>query len=151
MDNTIDTIDINDINNNLIINACKRVFKELGIGHTERVYHKALVYELNCQGLNIDTEMNIVVKYEDSKGKIHNLESLRIDIFIHSLDIILELKAIQRKIQPQEIAQIKKYFNVLNKDKINVKYGIIINFPQPSTKEILNNIEFMVVENNIIN
>jgi len=145
----MNTLDTND--NNLIINACKRVFENLGIGHTERVYHKALVYELNCQGLNIDTEMNIVVKYEDSKGKIHNLESLRIDIFIHSLDIILELKAIQRKIQPQEIAQIKKYFNVLNKDKINVNYGIIINFPQPSTKEILNNIEFMVVNNIITN
>ena len=145
----MNTLDTND--NNLIINACKRVFENLGIGYTERVYHKALVYELNCQGLNIDTEMNIVVKYEDSQGKIHNLESLRIDIFIHSLDIILELKAIQRKIQPQEIAQIKKYFNVLNKDKINVNYGIIINFPQPSTKEILNNIEFMVVDNIITN
>ena len=134
--------------NDTIINACKRVFQSLGLGHTERVYHKALVYELNCLNFNIDTEMNIVVKYEDSQGKIHNLESLRIDIFIHDLNIILELKAIQRKIQPQEIAQIKKYFNVLNKDNINVDYGIIINFPQPSNKEIIGEIEYLKVENN---
>ena len=134
--------------NNTIINACKRVFQSLGLGHTERVYHKALVYELNCLNFNIDTEMNIVVKYEDSQGKIHNLESLRIDIFIHDLNIILELKAIQRKIQPQEIAQIKKYFNVLNKDNIKVDYGIIINFPQPSNKEIIGEIEYLKVENN---
>tara|TARA_B110001469_G_C9546335_1_gene271166 strand:- start:71 stop:478 length:408 start_codon:yes stop_codon:yes gene_type:complete len=134
--------------NDTIINACKRVFQSLGLGHTERVYHKALVYELNCLNFNIDTEMNIVVKYEDSQGKIHNLESLRIDIFIHDLNIILELKAIQRKIQPQEIAQIKKYFNVLNKDNIKVDYGIIINFPQPSNKEIIGEIEYLKVENN---
>ena len=133
-----------------IITACKRVFKNLGIGHTERIYHKALVYELNCLNYNIDTEMNIIVKYKDSQGKLHNLESVRIDIFIHDLNIILELKAIHRKIQPQEIAQIKKYFNVLNKEQRSnkVDYGLIINFPQPSTKEASLEIEYLKVENN---
>ena len=133
-----------------IINACKRVFQSLGIGHTERIYHKALVYELNCLNYNIDTEMNIIVKYKDSQGKLHNLESVRIDIFIHDLNIILELKAIHRKIQPQEIAQIKKYFNVLNKEqrRNKVDYGLIINFPQPSTKEASLEIEYLKVDNN---
>ena len=135
--------------NKLVIEASKRVFSELGIGHNERVYHKALIYELNCHNIHIDTEMNIVVKYLDSKGNNHNLESVRIDIFIHKYNIILELKAIQRKIQNQEIAQIKKYFNILNKEKnIKVPYGIIINFPQPaSNKEIINEIEYTIVEN----
>ena len=131
-----------------IINASKRVFNSLGVGHTERIYHKALVYELNCLNYNIDTEMNIVVKYVDSHDKTHNLESIRIDIFIHGLNIILELKAIHRKIQAQEIAQIKKYFNVLNKENVKVEYGIIINFPQPSTKEMPSEIEYLKVENN---
>ena len=134
--------------NDLLINACKKVFLQLGVGHTERIYHKALVYELGCHNLNIDTEMNIVVKYEDSNGKKHHLESLRIDIFIHDHNIILELKAISRKIQAQELAQIKKYFNILIKDKIKLDYGIIINFPQPSTKEIDNEIEYVIVKNN---
>ena len=133
-----------------IINASKRVFSSLGVGHTERIYHKALVYELNCLNYNIDTEMNIVVKYVDSHNKTHNLESIRIDIFIHGLNIILELKAIHRKIQPQEIAQIKKYFNVLNNEqrRNKVDYGLIINFPQPSTKEASLEIEYLKVENN---
>ena len=134
--------------NDLLINACKKVFLQLGVGHTERIYHKALVYELGCHNLNIDTEMNIVVKYEDSNGKKHHLESLRIDIFIHDHNIILELKAISRKIQAQELAQIKKYFNILIKDKIKLDYGIIINFPQPSTKEIDTEIEYLIVKNN---
>jgi GxxExxY protein len=137
---------MNDIDN-LIINSARRVFNTIGIGHTERIYHKALVYELNCIGLNIDTEMNIIVKYEDSKGKIHNLESLRIDIFMHDYNIILELKAIQRKIQAQEIAQIKKYFNILCKEGKKIKYGYIINFPQPSTKEISLELEYLKVNN----
>jgi GxxExxY protein len=131
-----------------IINACKRVFDSLGVGHTERIYHKALVYELNCLNYNIDTEMNIVVKYEDSDGKIHNLESIRVDVFIHDLNIIIELKAIHRKIQAQEIAQIKKYFNVLNKENVKVDYGLIINFPQPSTKEVPIELEHHRIENN---
>ena len=136
--------------NDLLINACKKVYLQLGVGHTERIYHKALVYELGCHNLNIDTEMNIVVKYEDSHNKLHHLESLRIDIFIHDHNIILELKAISRKIQPQELAQIKKYFNILNKDNIKLDYGIIINFPQPSTKEIDNEIEYLIVKNDTL-
>jgi len=131
----------------LVISSAKRVLNNIGIGHNERIYHKALVYELNCIGLNIDTEMNIIVKYEDSKGKIHNLESLRIDIFMHDYNIILELKAIQRKIQAQEIAQIKKYFNILAKEGTEIKYGYIINFPQPSTKEISLELEYLKVNN----
>ena len=126
----------------------KRVFSELGIGHNERVYHKALIYELNCHNIHIDTEMNLVVKYMDSQGNNHCLESVRIDIFLHKHNIILELKAIQRKIQNQEIAQIKKYFNILNKENVKVPYGIIINFPQPSSnKEVLTEIEYIIVDN----
>jgi GxxExxY protein len=136
-------------NTQFIIDLCSKIYKQLGVGHTERIYHKALVYEMACHNLNIDTEMNIVVKYEDSQGKSHNLESLRIDIFIHTHNIILELKAIQRKIQQQEIAQIKKYFNILNKEKVKIDYGIIINFPQPSTKEIDAELEYLVVENKV--
>ena len=100
-----------------------------------------------CNNFNLDTEMNVVVKYVDSKGKSHNLESERIDIFIHDINVILELKAIQKQIQSQEICQIKKYFNELKKIDIIVPYGIIINFPQPSAKEIPSKIEFLVVNN----
>ena len=39
---------------------------------------------------------NLIVKYEDSKKHSHHLESLRVDIFIHSYNVILELKAISK-------------------------------------------------------
>ena len=90
-----------DNNQKKIINAANRVFKQLLSGHSEKIYHKALTYELFCLKYNIDTEKNIVVKYKDSNGYTHNLENERIDIFIHEFNIILELKAIQKQIQQQ--------------------------------------------------
>lgn len=131
-----------------IIDSAKRVFESLGPGHNERIYHKALIYELNCLGIIIDTEMNIIVKYEDTLGNTHHLETERIDIFIHTHNIILELKAIQKDIQAQEKCQLKKYFNELNKMNRIVHYGIIINFRQPNSKEIPTEIEYCIIQNN---
>jgi len=124
-----------------IILASKRVFEQLKTGHNERIYHKALVYELNCQGYNLDTEMNIIVKYTDTKGNIHNLETERIDIFIHEHKIIIELKAIQKQIQNQEKNQLDKYINELNKLNINVNAALVINFTQPNNKDTPSDIE----------
>ena len=76
--------------------------------------------------------MNIIVKYVDSKGKTHNLETERIDVFIHEHNILIELKAIQKEISNQEKAQLEKYINELNKIDINVSNAIVINFPQPN-------------------
>ena len=65
----------------IVIESCNRVFDQLGLGHNEKIYHKALAYELNCLGINIDTEKHIVVTYKDSKNNSHHLESLRIECF----------------------------------------------------------------------
>ena len=129
-----------------ILNSAIRVYDQLGPGHNERIYHKALVYELNCLGYNLDTEMNIIVRYKDSKGNIHSLETERIDIFIHEEKVLIELKAIQKQIQAQEKAQLEKYINELNKLSIFVSDALVINFPQPNNKEIPSKIDYFVKE-----
>ena len=129
-----------------ILNSAIRVYDQLGPGHNERIYHKALVYELNCLGYNLDTEMNIIVRYKDSKGNIHSLETERIDIFIHEEKVFIELKAIQKQIQAQEKAQLEKYINELNKLSIFVSDALVINFPQPNNKEIPSKIDYFVKE-----
>ena len=129
-----------------ILNSAIRVYDQLGPGHNERIYHKALVYELNCLGYNLDTEMNIIVRYKDSKGNIHSLETERIDIFIHEEKVLIELKAIQKQIQAQEKAQLEKYINELNKLNIFVSDALVINFPQPNNKEIPSKIDYFVKE-----
>ena len=129
-----------------ILNSAIRVYDQLGPGHNERIYHKALVYELNCLGFNLDTEMNIIVRYKDSKGNIHSLETERIDIFIHEEKVLIELKAIQKQIQAQEKGQLEKYINELNKLNIFVSDALVINFPQPNNKEIPSKIDYFVKE-----
>ena len=128
----------------IIQEAANRVYEQLKTGHNERIYHKAFVYELICLGYNLDTEMNIIVKYVDSKGKSHNLETERIDVFIHTHNILIELKAIQKEINNNEKAQVEKYINELNKLSIVVNNAIVINFPQPNNKIIPDKIEFYI-------
>lgn len=127
------------------------VNQNIGPGHNEKVYQKALICELVCNGYIIDSERHIPVKYIDSRGNSHVLESERIDIFIHNDkddgNIILELKAIMKPIGEMEKVQVKKYFKELSKDQIKVNYGIIINFPQPSAKETREKIDYLVINN----
>ena len=135
----------------LIYNSSKRVYDQIGSGHAESTYQKALLYELNLNHLNVDIERHINVVYEDSKGFKHVLTSERIDLYIHKndffkeSDIVLELKAVSKTIQEQEIVQIKKYFRELKKDSIDIQFGIIINFPQPNAKSTSESIQFMLV------
>ena len=142
----------------LLNNLSERVYANLGSGHNEQVYQKALFYELAGHGLKLDMERHISVVYEDSFGNHHHLVSERIDIFIHKdpnsefteiheTNLILELKAISKVLNIIEIIQINKYFRELEKEGTPVQFGILINFPQPSGKGIADVIEFKVITN----
>ena len=140
MDNLID----------IIKKSSERVFKNIGSGHNEKIYQKALKYELDSLNICSDTERHINVSYIDSLGKKHCLETERIDLYVFGIncsDLILELKAIQRGIQEPERVQIKKYFKELEKEGINIEKCVIINFPQPNSKETRNNIDFEIINN----
>ena len=137
-----------------IYNISSRVFNNLGPGHNEQIYQKALLYEFMCNNINVDVE-----RYIDSKGNKHHLVSERIDIFIHKdcnsiysdlqkNNVILELKAISKSLNFVEIVQINKYFKELEKEDVGVDYGILINFPQPSSKGVSNEIDFKIVYKN---
>lgn len=135
----------------IIRTAANKVFQQLGKGHSEKIYHKALGYELAINGFNITNEYHVPIKYIDSMGVEHILESERIDIFIHnykdvdkhSKNVILELKAISKTIQDQERNQVMKYIRQL-KD-IHFSHGIVINFPQ-SFNRIHEEVDFIVVQ-----
>lgn len=135
-----------------IYDSCKLVEKNLGIGHSESIYQKALLHELNIRQLSVDSERNLNVIYKDSKGINHIVGSERIDLFIHNNpqhswnegNVILELKAIPRSIGEKEIFQIKKYFRELSKENTNYSYGIIINFNQSNNNK--KEVHFLVVK-----
>ena len=142
IENIIDHDGLNSLSplSKVIFMAAQRVYSELGIGHSESIYQKGLLYELNHCNLSVDIERNIDVIYKDTKGYTRVLGSERIDLFIHNNktfnegNIILELKATPKCIVDKEIFQLKKYFRECKKNKIDYGYGIIINFPQALIK-----------------
>ena len=66
---------VNDYNkeelNELIKKSSQEIYNQLGSGHNEKIYHKALKYELDCLNINTDMERHVNVSYKDSKGKVH--------------------------------------------------------------------------------
>lgn len=147
---------------NKIISICNNIYKQLGPGHNENIYHKALMYELCNLHIKVDTEKHIYVKYMDLCNVEHTLVSERIDLYLHedinspfddlkNSPIILELKAISKTISSMEDYQVIKYFRELYKEKTYPKYGIIINFQQPSNKFIMTNaVDYRIVNNDFI-
>ena len=136
----------------LIHRLAQRVFECVGPGHNEQIYQKALMYELNIQGFNVDMEYHLDVVYIDTLGNKHHLVSERIDLFIHKnieknleKNIIIELKAVAKNMSNIELTQVNKYLKELDKQNIEIDYGILINFPQPSTKSCNDKVEFIVV------
>ena len=136
----------------LILSLSQRVFDCVGPGHSEQIYQKALAYELTIHGYQVDMEYHLDVVYIDSLGNKHRLVSERIDIFIHKNtdkglenNIILELKAVAKNMTYIEITQVNKYMKEFKKQDIEVDYGILINFPQPTSKSCNTDIEFIVI------
>ena len=142
----------------LVYQLATRVFESLGPGHNEQIYHKALHHELFCNGIHADAERHLDVLYTDSKGYTHSLVSERIDLYIHQnsesiftdvqeAPIVIELKAISKILNIIEETQVRKYFRELSKQSIRPRYGILINFPQPSSKGVSDTIEYRVIPN----
>jgi GxxExxY protein len=124
-----------------LIEIAEHVYQELGYGHSEATYHKAYNAELQAQGFKTTCEYNLTVTYTDTLGNTHYLNTERIDIMVHDFNenrdkVVIELKAISRGINSTETTQLNKYFHQLKKNKINVSYGVIINFNPLSPKTI---------------
>ena len=144
----------------LVRHLAARVYESLGPGHNEQIYHKALHHELMCSNIFADAERHLDVTYTDSMGFTHHLVSERIDLYVHKSEssvftdlnknpVVIELKAISKILNVIEEVQVKKYFRELAKQGITPDYGILINFPQASSKGVSESIEFRIVNNEL--
>ncbi len=120
--------------NQLLYKIAMRVYEELGPGHTEYIYHRAMEAELRSRKINHETEKRVLILYKTEDGIEYTLGEERLDIFLPDNNTIVELKAIVTSPREQEIAQVHKYFRELRKVKVEAKYGIIINFSQSGAK-----------------
>ena len=115
------------MNNQLIYDLCNLAFdiyKNIGPGYNECIYHNAMEVGLRLQGINYQSEVITPIHY-----KSHNIGSSRVDLIIEyeSNKLIIELKALQTFSQDTAIIQIKNY---MMEHKVDT--GLIINFGQPN-------------------
>lgn len=132
----------------MYMKLAERIYDQLGTGHTEYIYHRAMEVELRSMGINYESERRVLITYRIGE-KIYTLGEERIDIYDHTNRIIVELKAVTNStdtmIQGLDISsdissvnkyidQIRKYDRFLQKIGITSEYGILINFPQSGAK-----------------
>ncbi len=106
-----------------IIGAAYQVFKQLGFGFLESVYHNAMLIELAKYDLKVESEKPLDVFYDDQVVGDFNA-----DLFVDNI-VVVELKSVQSLTKGHEV-QLVNYLNCLRKE-----IGLLINFG-PSGVEV---------------
>jgi len=106
------------------------VYNKLGPGLLETVYHKILIYELQENGLDAQSELAIPIVYD---GKQFDF-SFRIDILVED-KVILELKSV-KNLEDIHFKQLATYLKLSNK-----RLGLLVNF---NTTNILDGVKRVV-------
>jgi GxxExxY protein len=101
----------------IIRGAIFKVNTAMGVGLLESVYEAALIYELKQLGLNVKSQVDIPVYYNNVKLEI----GFRIDILVDEV-VIIEIKSVEIL---KEIHK-KQLINYLKLSKL--KLGFLVNF-----------------------
>lgn len=99
------------------IGASMQVYNHLGPGLLEKIYEKALTYELQQRGLKVGTQVPVDIKY---RGVVLDTD-LRLDLIVED-ELIIELKSAEDLV-PVHFKQLRTYMKLLNKSA-----GLLINF-----------------------
>ncbi len=107
----------------IIVNVSYKIHNRLGPGLLESVYEAILCHELIKEGLKVERQKAIPVKWED----IYLDLGFRADIIVEE-KVIIELKSVE-KIVPVHLKQLLTYTRVTN-----IKLGLLINFNEALIK-----------------
>jgi GxxExxY protein len=107
-----------------VVGIAQHVYKCIGNGHSEAIYHRAMEVGLRKSGLKYESEKIVPVTYDQ-----HVVGNVRIDLVI-SDDSIVELKSIAG-IKQKEITQLENYMELTGANE-----GIVINFPTTPGSEV---------------
>ena len=99
-----------------IIGCAMKVHSTLGKGFQEVIYQRALVIEMEKQGLGFQREMEMSIFYEGI-----DIGARRVDFFVEE-NIMVELKALI-KLEEVHLAQAMNYCQAYN-----LPIGLLINF-----------------------
>jgi len=131
-----------------LLEICRRIYREMGTGHTESIYHHALEIELRNHQISYESEKRVLITYQDvNHGRTYTLGEERLDLFLLDYNLIIEMKAVTNQPREMELAQIRKYYRELLKAGNHLEeWGLIINFPQPGpTKKARDLVDFVIV------
>ena len=100
-----------------VIGCAMEVYNVLGPGLLESAYEKALIHELQINGLSVSSQVPMEMQY---KG-VNLGEGLRLDLLVED-SLIVELKSID-ELKPVHYKQLLTYLKLLDK-----RIGLLINF-----------------------
>ncbi len=93
------------------------VFKTLGCGHSERVYHNAMEVILRKNNIQYESERIVPILFEG-----HTIGNMRADLIIEK-NLIVELKSV-KVLTPAMNQQTENYLKLTG-----LTDGLLINFP----------------------
>ena len=102
----------------MIKDCAFEVYKELGPGHLEKVYQRAMSIEFDAKSIVHRTEYKYDILYKGHIVGQHRLDFL----ILHDTEVIVELKAVAR-INKHHKAQLRSYMRTLKIDT-----GVLSNF-----------------------
>jgi len=100
-----------------IVDAAMKVHSALGPGLLESAYETCLKHELVKRGLEVESQVELPVLYDEVKLNV----GYRIDLLVSNA-IVVELKSVD-KIAPIHEAQLLSYLKLSN-----LQVGLLINF-----------------------
>jgi GxxExxY protein len=104
-----------------IIGWCFEVHRFLGPGFNEKIYAKALQYQLKIENLSFVAEKEFKVIFKDQF-----VGNFRCDLFVEN-SVIVELKSVTGHIPALFKSQLLSYLKAST-----IKTGLLINFGNPS-------------------
>ena len=113
-----------------VIGCAMEVYKALGPGLLEGVYEKALIHELELNGFDVKSQLELKMNY---KG-VNVGDGLRLDIIVND-ELIVELKSVE-ELKPVHYKQLLTYLKLSDK-----RIGLLINF---NVKDLMDGIKRVV-------
>ena len=116
-----------------IVDAAMKVHTAIGPGLLKSAYEACLAYELRQRGLQVKTQVELPVMYEDVRIDV----GYRIDMLVEDT-VIVELKAIDQLLPIHE-AQLLSYLKMSRK-----RLGLLLNF---NVRRLKDGIKRMINDN----
>lgn len=114
-----------------IIAIATDIYTQLGSGHSEAAYQKAMEVALRLKGIRFEAQKVIELRYRD-----HYIGEENLDLVVAAENdrLILELKTLSTLLGIPEQQQLRNYMQ-----QMNIEKGLLINFPQPGRNRVPRN------------